>query len=205
MNADHHHQSAEWLRRSVTVLLLVGLCLLSPACYRAPDPAETLLIAWKLCEALHYEKAYPLIQDYLQHTPDDAVAHYLLGRCFFTQQPPQLTRSKGEYDYARQLLENNGDLGILSDKMTLDEFRATLHCDTALTLLQTVVEAEKAGMPSRAALGVLKTAHHHVEEGLFYNPTSAFLRDLEQSLQEMLQHLAPPEKAPVKEEQHFFI
>ncbi|NLN91898.1 MAG: tetratricopeptide repeat protein [Candidatus Hydrogenedens sp.] len=204
MNAEETHFSTV-LRRLTTATLLLVLCLAGAACRRAHDPEETLLIAWKLCEALHYEEAYPLIVENLQKNPDDAVAHYLLGRCFFTQKPPQLTRAKGEYDQARQILEDSGNMSILDGKMTPDEFRATLHCDTALTLLQTVVEAEKAGMPPRAALGVLKTACHHVEEGLHYNPGSSFLQDLNQTLQHMLRFMESPEVTPEKETQPFFI
>lgn len=205
MNAEQHHFSVLSRLQVLTVPCLILCLLATAACHRSRDPEEGLLIAWKLCEALHYDDAYPLVLAHLQKDPGNAVAHYLLGRCFFSQDPPQLTRAKGEYDQARQILEDSGEMSILEGKMTANEFKATLHCDTALTLLQTVVEAEKAGMPPRAAVGVLKTAHHHVEEGLYYNPGSSFLQDLSHTLQQMLELMAPPEATPSAEPQPFFI
>jgi len=171
--------------RFFAAMLALFSCMLA-ACHHNPDPDTVLLNAWRLCEKLSYTEAYPLVLESLQAAPGNAVAHYLLGRCFFTQSPPQLTRAKGEYDLALQLLDKNGDLSVLAGKMSEEEFRATLHCDTALALLQTVVEAEKAGMPPRTAVGVMKTALFHVNEGLRFNPASSFLQELSQTLRHLV-------------------
>jgi hypothetical protein len=166
---------------------------------------DALLIqAWDQCESLKYEEAEPLVRSCLRHRPRNAVAHYLLGKCYASLETPELTLAKGQFDMARYLFDNHGDLAGLTDRMTPSEFQATLHCDTALILMRTVVAADQDGMPLKASLPVLRTALDHARKGLYFNPDSEFLQALTYSLDRMIGEAEPdtpesPAEPPAKE------
>lgn len=146
-----------------------------------------MLEAWKLCEALEYQKACPMVRDYLLHYPRNPVAHYLLGKCYQQQENPALTLAKGELDMARSLFEADGDLSVLANAMTSDEFQSTLHCDTVLVLLRTIIDAEDEGMPPSAGIPVLRIALEHAQKAAVFNPKSVFILDLTNTLERMLE------------------
>ncbi|HDP34283.1 MAG TPA: hypothetical protein ENN29_04140 [Candidatus Hydrogenedentes bacterium] len=162
------------------------------ACGKRPDDA-LLLKAWNHCEALEYNSAFPLVREYLLAHPRNPVAHYLFGKCHQQREKPSLTIAKGQYDMARYLFDLEGDMSILADIMTPSDFQATLHCDTALALLRTVVEAEEAGMPQKTSIPVLRLARDHARKAAYFSPTSFFIRDLAQTLDTMLDRIAPPD------------
>ena len=153
-----------------------------------------LVEAWKYCEALEYKTAFPLVRAYLLSHPRNAVAHYLLGKCYQQQGKPALTLAKGQFDMARFLFDADGDMSILAELMRPSEFQATLHCDTALVLLRTVIEAEDAGMPQNASIPVLRVARDHARKAAYFSPDSFFISDLAQTLDAMLEMVAPPEE-----------
>lgn len=173
-------------------LLTMSGCLvilmLLPGCRAAPDK-NTLIDAWQLCENLEYAAAMPLVRAFLLQNPRDPVAHYLLGKCYQNSEESQLTLAKGEFDMALNLFDAEGDLSILEGIMTAAEFQATLHCDTALVLLRSVLEAEKAGLPQYASLPALRSALDHAQKGLYFNPKSEFLQELVLSLEFMVRRV----------------
>lgn len=151
--------------------------MLGADCSRPPDTTP-LLSAWEYCEAGEYPAAFPLLREHLLRHPRDAAAHYLLGKCFSNRTPPELTRAKGEFDTARHLFDTYGSLSVLETEMDAAAFQGALHYETALVLLRTVMEAQKAGISERASLGVLKTAAEHARKGLYFSPESPEIGDL---------------------------
>jgi len=154
-------------------------------CNKKPTDKE-LVEAWTLCENLEYEKAFPLVREYLLQYPDNPVAHYLLGKCYQQREQPALTLAKGELDTARFLFERDGDLSVLDKAMTAEEFQATLHCDTVLVLLRTVIEAEEDGLPPEDGIPILHIALEHAQKAAEFNPKSPFILDLAHTLESML-------------------
>ena len=173
------------IARASSIILLCALFSIS-GCTKKPDD-RTLLEAWKLCEALEYEDAYPMVRDYLLHHPRNPVAHYLLGKCYQQQENPALTLAKGELDMARSLFEADGDLSVLANAMTAAEFQSTLHCDTVLVLLRTIIDAEEEGMPPSAGAPLLRIALEHAQKAAYFNPESVFILDLTNTLERMLE------------------
>lgn len=154
-------------------------------CTKKPDN-NTLLKSWKLCEALEYQEAFPKIRDYLLYHPRSSVAHYLLGKCYQQQSNPALTLAKGELDMARNLFDTDGDLSILADTMTASQFQSTLHCDTVLVLLRTIIDAEEEGVPENMSTSLLKIAIEHARKAAYFNPKSVFISELTNTLEEMM-------------------
>ncbi len=185
-------------RRMVGYTVLLCVALAASGCNRQSNEAM-LVDAFMLCEALEYEAALPLIRESLMRNPRNAVGHYLLGKYYQHREEPALTLAKGQFDTARNLYDTYGDLSILADVMTPAEFQATLHCDTALVLLRTVVEATEQGMPRDATMPVLRTARDHGRKARYFNPDSSFISDLAETLEEMVsdaETLAPREEEP---------
>ena len=180
------------------IVLLCALILASGCGKKSDD--STLLEAWKLCEALEYTKASPMVRDYLLRHPRNSVAHYLLGKCYQQQEKPALTLAKGELDMARSLFEADGDLSVLANAMTPAEYQSTLHCDTVLVLLRTIIDAEEEGMPPRAGIPLLRIALEHAQKAAFFNPKSVFILDLTHTLETMLDAASstPAPEKPVK-------
>jgi tetratricopeptide (TPR) repeat protein len=165
--------------------LMLSSMLLMSACRNRVDDSD-LVNAWTLCEALEYEEAFPIVREYLFLHPDNSVAHYLLGKCYQQRENPALTLAKGELDMALFLFDRDGDLSVLSEAMTGSEYRATLHCDIVLVLLRTIIEAEEQGMPPNAGIPILRIALEHARKAAYFNPESAFILDLTQTLESML-------------------
>ncbi len=178
----------------------VALCMAVAVsgCTRAPDDMM-LKEAFLLCEDLQYEAALPLIRAYLTQNPRSTVGHYLLGKYYQHRDEPALTLAKGQFDMARHLFDVDGDLSILEEVMTAREYQATLHCDSALVLLRTTIEAEEAGVPQQAALPILRAARDHARKARYFNPQSAFIVDLANTLETMVDAISeptPPEDEP---------
>ncbi len=177
-------------RQSVVPILLSLLLLCTVAeitgCKGKPSD-EKLVEAWTLCENLKYEQAFPIIREYLLHYPDNSVAHYLLGKCYQKREHPALTLAKGELDMARFLFERDRNLSVLGEAMTAEQFQATLHCDTVLILLSTIIEAEEQGMPPEEGTPILRIALEHARKAVELNPESPFIIDLAHTLETMLE------------------
>lgn len=185
-------------RRMVCYTVLACVVLAAAGCDRRSDDAM-LVDAFMLCEALEYEAALPLIREYLMRNPRNAVGHYLLGKYYQHRDEPALTLAKGQLDMARNLFDTYGDLSILADVMTPSEFQATLHCDTALVLLRTAVEATEQNIPREATMPVLRKARDHARKARYFNPDSSFIADLAETLEEMVSdadRLPPDEEVP---------
>ena len=71
--------------------------------------------------------------------------------------------------------------------MTAEEFQATLHCDTVLVLLRTVIEAEEQGLPPEDGIPILHIALEHAQKAAEFNPESPFILDLAHTLESMLE------------------
>ena len=168
------------------------------ACQGTIDDSD-LVIAYTLCEKLEYEKAFPIVREYLLRYPDNSVAHYLLGKCYQQREDAALTLAKGELDMALFLFDRDGDLSVLSEAMTASEYRATLHCDIVLVLLRTIIEAEEQGMPPNAGIPILRIALEHARKAAYFNPDSVFILDLTQTLETMIAAAENPPKSIVPE------
>lgn len=181
---------------TLSVILLIMAGCMQGCLSHSPDHAP-LERAWDLCEALQYDAAFPMVREYLLRHPESAMGHYLLGKCYMARQQSELTLAKGEFDTARALFDQREDLEGLDARMTPDQFRAALHCDTALALLRTVYEAERQGIPMNRARPILRNALDHARQGLAYHPESSFLEELTAALSKLLAELGDKSPPPV--------
>lgn len=169
--------------------VLVIAAGIAQGCHPRWDGHASIRRAWDLSEALQYDAAFPIVREHLLRYPHSAVGHYLLGKYYMAREEPELTLAKGEFDTARAFFEARENLEGLEEIMTPDQFRATLHCDTALVLLRTVYEADRQGIPMNRAAPILQTALDHARQGLAYNPQSSFLQELTATLTRLLAEL----------------
>ncbi len=166
--------------------IVVCVAVLISSCTENTSDA-ILLEAYKRCEALEYDSALPLIRQGLMRRPRDPVGHYLLGKYYQHRENPALTLAKGQFDMARYLFDADGDISILAGIMTPSEFQATLHCDTALVLLRTVIQAQEDGLPTAVSIPVLRVASEHARKARYFNADSPFILDLANTLEQMLE------------------
>jgi len=68
--------------------------------------------------------------------------------------------------------------------------RAVLHRDIALALMRALYDGA-ALVPPAVAIPVAYRALWHVREGLKYNPASAYLREMEKALLDILKPSGP--------------
>ena len=176
-------------------IFLMALPITMAGCGKRPDDS-LVSQAFELSEQRRVNEAIPLIKKYLQTHPDDAVAHYIYGKCWLHRTDAFTTLAKGEFETALALFERNKDLGIFRDKMTPNFFRASLHRDTALALLRAVYEAEGVGVMPPMMMKVLNLAAEHVRKGLLYDPGDAFLMEMKQTLESLRQGAPLPPSPP---------
>jgi tetratricopeptide (TPR) repeat protein len=176
---------------ATTVLLAAALA----GCRREAGP-EVLQQAWKFAAARMFDEALPLVKEYLVWHPEDAAAHYVLGNCYLHQKEVNTTLARGEFETAMRHFEKRRELGVLAAEMTAELFQSTLHRETALALMRALYEGNGKGIPANMMYPVLDQALQEVREGLRFDPSSGFLKDMESSLEELRQGRPAPTPLP---------
>ncbi len=185
------------LHRTGTVLAFTALLAAAlTGCRREAGP-EMLQQAWQHVGARRFDEALPLIKDYLGGHPGDAAGHYMLGNCYLHRPEVNTTLARGEFETALHCFGKNGGLGVLAPQMTAELFQSALHREIALTLMRALYEGSNQGMPGQTMQPVLMLALQHVREGLRLDPSSGFLRDMEQSLEALRQDCPSPTPFPL--------
>ncbi len=185
------------LQQTGTLLAVAALlAVVQTGCRREVGP-EVLRQAWKNTSARRVDDALPLVKAYLSEHPEDAAAHYVLGQCYLHRPDVNTTLAKGEFETALHYFEKNRDLGIFAPEMTAALFQSALQRDMALALMRALYEGDGLGVPGPVMYPVLDQALQHVREGLRFDPTSGFLRDMEHSLEELRQGRPSPSPLPL--------
>lgn len=185
-----HARTWKAVARKVAACVILCSAAFLPGCHPDAGDDEMLSQAWGHSEAKEFAAAFPLVRDYIARHPRNPAAHYLLGKCFVNRTPPELTRAKGEFDTARFLCESGDFSGVPGIDVPQEAFLAANHYETALTLLLTAIEANKAGITLRASLGILRTALDHTNRGLQMNPASSPLAELRSTLEDAIRQAA---------------
>lgn len=184
------------LHRTGMALAITGLLAAAlTGCRREAGP-EDLRQAWKLAAARQFDEALPLVKAYLGWHPENAAAHYVLGKCFLHQKEVNTTLAKGEFETAQLYFKKNPDLGVLAPEMTAALFQSALHRDIALALMRALYEGNGHGIPENMMFPVLDQALQHTREGLRFDPSSKFLQDMERSLDALRQGRPSPTPLP---------
>jgi hypothetical protein len=157
---------------------------------------EVLRQAWNDAAARRVDAALPLAKDYLAARPEDAAAHYVLGKCYLHRQDANTTLAKGEFETALHYFEENGDLGVLAPEMTAVLFQSAIHRDIALALMRVLYEGDGQRFPGPVLYPVLDLALQHVSKGLGFDPSSAFLLDMQRSLESLRRGRPSPTPLP---------
>lgn len=180
----------------ISVPLLCAPLLLA-ACAK-PATEDLLRQAQELGKQQRWADARPLIKDYLLDHPRDVAGHYLLGQSYLHVPDDFEIPGRGELLAAFRLFERTGNLGMLAQDFTADQFKLMYHQETALTYLRSVRRALQANFPAAALAGHLQEALWHVEEGLKIDGKAHFLLEMKEELTSQLAGLQaePPSDAP---------
>ncbi len=161
--------------------LVLLACLALGAC-RGADDRALMAQACALGEEYRWEEAEPLLKRYLLAHPDDASAHFLLGRCYMHRLDPWLANADGEYRTARQLLRRTGTPGYLEEKQPPAQFEATVYREMARVHMRRSREAFTLGVPEAVVQPELGRALEDVERGLALDPDSESLKEMQEAL-----------------------
>jgi len=181
---------------------LVGLCLLPQffyGCAPAPAPVTLLHQAQALGEGENrWTEARELIKPYVYDHPEDVAGHYLLGLSYLHVPDDYEIQGRGELLVAFRLFERLGDLGMLAETTTPDQFRMLFHQKTALTYMRSIRRLVMANVPASIIGAQMEEALRHVELGLGFEPDNHFLLEMKASLEDMLAEIqgAPQDEGP---------
>jgi len=84
----------------------------------------------------------------------------------------------------------------LASEMTADQFQAAIHREIALALMRALYEGDGRGVPARLMLPTLDEALKQVREGLRFDPSSTFLREMAKSLEDLKEGNPSPAPMP---------
>ncbi len=182
--------------RTGTVLAVTAVLAAALAGCRREAGPEVLQQAWKHAVERRVGEALPLAKDYLAGHPEDAAAHYVLGKCYLHRPDVNTTLAKGEFETALHYFGKTKNLGILAPEMTAELFQSALHRDIALALMRAIYEGGSRGLPGPVMYPVLDQALKHVHEGLRFDPSSGFLQEMSRSLEELRKGRPSPAPPP---------
>jgi len=178
-------------RLGICRLALGGTVLLLAACsWRQDALRRRFETAWTACAAGECAAQETVAREWLCRHPDSVAGHYLLGKSYLHRPDANTTIAKGEFETALMLLEEGAELDVPSDASPMEDMRAVLHRDIALALMRALYDGA-ALVPPAVAIPVAYRALWHVREGLKYNPASAYLREMEKALLDILKPSGP--------------
>lgn len=165
---------------------LGGLVLVLAACSWRDDALRRRFeTAWAACAAGECAAQEETAREWLVRHPDSVAGHYLLGKSHLHRADANTTIAKGEFEMALELLEEGAALDIPDGLIPEKDMRAALHRDIALALMRALYDGA-ALVPPAVAIPVARRALWHVREGLKYSPASAYLREMEMALLDIL-------------------
>jgi tetratricopeptide (TPR) repeat protein len=123
------------LRRLSSLIVLAVAGCAAPA--TAPD-AALLAEAERLCLDGLFADAAPMLREYLRADPENAVAHYYLGRCYLSGDLINLPIARGEFGAAFALYQKHGQASP-QGRFTDEYFQLMCLADTAKTYLSEIM------------------------------------------------------------------
>jgi len=160
--------------------------LLLPACSGQDDQLRRRFeAAWAACLGGECAAQEKIAREWLCRHPSSVAGHYLLGKSYLHRPDANTTIAKGEFETALMLLDEGIQPDLPENAPLSEDIRAVLHRDTSLALMRALYDGA-ALVPDAVALPVAELALRHVRAGLKYNPQSAYLREMETALMDIL-------------------
>lgn len=167
-------------------VVLLGVAMLLVACSWRDDAARRRFeSAWTACVSGECAAQEKIAREWLCRHPESVAGHYLLGKSYLHRPDANTTIAKGEFETALMLLEEDAALDCPDGAAPAEDMRAVLHRDIALALMRALYDGATL-VPPTVALPVANSALWHVREGLKYAPSSAYLREMETALLDIL-------------------
>jgi hypothetical protein len=130
---------------------LAAVALVWAGCARAPSPAELgaqFDEAERLCLDGKFDEANVVLKRYLMHRPEDAGAHYYLGRTFMLSKDFRPMLAEGEFQTALRLFQRQGRESPI-ERFDPAYFEMMCNIDSAKVLyLQCVTVASLGATPN---------------------------------------------------------
>jgi hypothetical protein len=164
---------------AATALLGIGC---SPS---RPDAATFSAEIYRLGESGKWGDAMTRAKQLALAYPEQAGAHYLLGKAYLHRPEPHLVQAEGELKTASALLARNGKLDAVAWG-TEPEFELALRRDLALVDFRWIREAMRFNLPATEIRNKLIEARAHVEAGLKIDPEDAFLGEMRGTIEKYL-------------------
>jgi len=161
---------------------------------RQPPGEEVLVQAETLIRNQEYDRAVPLVKEFLCHYPDHSGAHYYLGRCYRdSTESYWLELSLGEINTALHFFYRDGKRSTI--KRFKDEyFEMICHVDVAkIRLKQAMYLVENNGDP-RVIGGILDEADSALERARRAKPGAAEIPPGQESIDELRRLLRTPDR-----------
>jgi tetratricopeptide (TPR) repeat protein len=154
---------------------VLALGALAACCGREPTP-ETLRAQFDEAERLsrsgEYGKAQALLKDYLLYRPDDAGAHYYLGRTYFLYEEFRPVMAEGEYQTALRLFIGQGRRSPI-ERFEPAYFEMICNVDSAKVLYKQCDAGLALGAPKSALRPIMERALEYIERGRIAMPDAA--------------------------------
>lgn len=156
---------------------LAALMLLLFAGCGADPPKPNLAEAEILVLDQKWVEAREMLKQYLVNHPDDAGAHFYLGRCYMLGEPLWPVVAEGEFQTALQLFNRNGKVSPL-ERYSSQVFEWFCYKEMATTLLLQIDHLVEGGvMPFQFA--------PLIEQARYYYERAVELQDDPEGLAEM--------------------
>ena len=169
-----------------TTLLVTALSVVS---CQPVEEIDLLKQGEALCLNQQWEEAQAVLKKHLLTHPDDAGAHYYLGRCnvYGAMFWPEVAR--GEYETALKLFLANGKKNPI-DRFGPEYFEMICHIHSAEVLVKVVYSLNGNGVQISNLRGLIDKIESSIEEARKVIPDHSDVRDYDGILTELKEALA---------------
>ena len=176
-----------------------GLLLLLSACSADPPPsllaeAEILVLDQKWAEARE------LLKRHLVNYPDDAGAHFYLGRCYMLDEPLWPVVAEGEFQTALRLFNRNGKQSPI-ERYPAQVFEWFCYKEMATTLLLQIDRLVEGGVTPRQVGALIEQARYYYERAVELQDDPEGLAEMDAILRGLeMESRKPPFQRPAADE-----
>jgi tetratricopeptide (TPR) repeat protein len=156
------------------------------------EKVDLLKLGEALCLDQKWEEAQAVLKQHLLLNPDDAGAHYYLGRCnvYGSVFWPEVAR--GEYETALQLFLSSGKENSI-ERFGAEYFEMILHLHSAEVLVKVVYSLNGNGVPLSNLKGMIENIESSVNEARNVSPDHPDVETYDALLAEIKRGLAQKE------------
>lgn len=172
------------------------------ACRGEPDPAQLDAMFERgetLCLDGRFEDAKRLFKAYLIYRPEDAGAHYYLGRTYMLSEDFRPVMAEGEYQTALRLFVKGERISPI-ERFAPEYFEMICYVDSAKVLYLQSGMLATAGAPPRILRGPLQQAADYLREAETVLPEAREIEQVRGGIRALAERagvpLRPPESAP---------